>query len=225
MAGAEKQLLEAISLIKNNIHDKHPYLALYHRQLGAVRVPLNRWEDAEQSFRDCIGILKNQVGLHHPLAVRAVENFSPVLVKRNKRNEADELFQELIRATEAKSGPRHPLVADCRVAYGQFLRDCSRPNDERLQLEEAMKIYRQTRHERRIRYLVGVRNLAQNLGASGQREDAEKMLRDVMPLVQARFGDSTAELAIFQSSLASAILNRGRADEEVEGCLSRLASP
>jgi tetratricopeptide (TPR) repeat protein len=220
-AEAERKLAECLSVARKALGDRHIYLVPIYIQLAISNVQLKHWDDAEKNYRAAFDIIRSTGSPSHPQLGRFLEGYGSVLIKNGKLTEVDRLWEEFVRATQKRFGQKHRATADALTRYADYLFQRGRRDDEANTLLKAVDAFRaDPEPQRRPLYLFCLRDLSSSHMNRNRPEAAVPLLREAVAIAQARHGSNDMVTGEMQTQLATALLDLGRFDQEVEELLS-----
>jgi serine/threonine-protein kinase len=170
-------------------------------------------DEADELLSDVVAEM-NRLGptVDFEARVDVISKLAELRTQQGKYHEAEKIFRELLAEARTR-GDDHPFVLQTLVALGELLRLQGRPR-EGLELQrEAANLAPEVLGPEHPDTMVIFNNLALNLDAVGELDEAEKVYVMMLPRMRSKLGENHHNSLLFASNYGLLLQKKQKLDE------------
>ncbi len=196
---------------------RHPRVADIYINLGAIRLDLGHYPEAERYDRQALDIVQGWYGKENLETATDLTILARALNYQNKSGEARDLLQQSLAIKERAFGKVHPSVASTLNELGSLARKEGDYPAAEAYFTRMADIYRTVYGEHHYLLATALSNLASVYAAEKQWPRAEKLFRQAVTLYTETQSPNHVNTGIARAKLGTTLLRQDRfAEAEVE---------
>jgi eukaryotic-like serine/threonine-protein kinase len=196
---------------------RHPRVADIYINLGAIRLDLGHYPEAERYDRQALDIVQNWYGKDNLETATDLTILARALNYQNKSDEARDLLQQSLAIKERAFGKVHPSVASTLNELGSLARKEGDYPAAEAYFTRMADIYRAVYGEHHYLLATALSNLASVYAVEKQWPRAEKLFRQAVALYTETLSPTHVNTGIARAKLGTTLLRQRRfAEAEVE---------
>ncbi|KAI1317055.1 kinesin light chain 3 [Xylariaceae sp. FL0255] len=219
---AEEMHRQTLGLMEEVLGREHPDTLTVMSNLALVLCSRGKYDAAEKMHRQALGLKEEVLGREHPDTLISINNLANVLGSQGKYKEAEKMYRQTPGLMEEELGREHPDTLTIMSNLAEVLHS-------RGKYEEAEKMYEQTlglmeevlgrEHPSTLigrehpSTLASINNLANVLSSQGKYEEAEKMYRQILGMMEEVLGREHPSTLTSMSNLALVLYSQGKYEE------------
>jgi tetratricopeptide (TPR) repeat protein len=190
------RLIEAIPLLEEALHasGKFPNLRWVDAQLLDAYAKAGRSAEAIPLFEATLKLRESKLGADHPDTLTSRNSLATAYRTAGRTAEAMSLYEATLKLYESKLGPDHPNTLDSAHDLAHAL-EVIRPAEAEPLFRRALAGYRKHQGSDGALTIDLTRDLAFLLDRTGRLDEAEMLLRELIPRQRARFRADSPTLA------------------------------
>ena len=211
---------EVLEAALNSLGPEHPTTLQIMDQLGVIRRLQGRYSDSEVLHRKAIERMTKRLGADHEDTLLAMDNLGQTLWAFFRYEEAKEQHLKAYAgmANHPKLGPTHETTLSAKEHLAMTYREIGGEllNDALKLMEDVLEQRRETLGKEQPFTLMAMCNLAWVKHAMNEMEEAERLLREAMPIAERNLGKDHAGITSARLRLAQVLTGRRRYNEAEE---------
>lgn len=205
--------IEALSLFRSQLGERHPRVATSLNNLAALYQAQGDYATAEPLFLQALEIRREQLGERHTTVADSLNNLALLYQDQGRYPAAEPLFRQALEIYQTQLGERHPAVANSLNNLAALYYAQSDYREAEPLFRQALEIRREQLGESHPAVAINLNNLALVYQAQGRYAEAEPLLREALAIFQAQLGDQHPDVAHSLNSLAALYQDQGRYSE------------
>lgn len=218
---AEMQYQKALRLRRQLFGENHDLVASSLNKLARVYRDMGRLDAAVRMQQEALSVRRALLGPDSLYVAQSLNGLAITLRRLAKFDQSEAMQREALAIYEKGLGLRHENVALASASLAALLIDMGRPDEALAYAQRAMDILdaknKPSPDGQSARF-----NLARAYGALGQREEAERTLREILAADELLFPDPHAVTASHKYQLGMWLYEAGRSREADELLASAL---
>jgi len=187
-AGAQKLLREALEIDRKLFAGAHPKIAQATNNLGMAYYRAKEYDQAEALFRESLEMNRKLFGEPNPEVSANLNNLALVARDRGDYTKANVLFAQVVAADRQMLGPEHLDVGRTLNSWGESVRLGGDPRQAETIFRESLAIHARVLPAGSWQIASTETLIARCLVDERRFADAERMMLEAFPIVEARFG-------------------------------------
>ncbi|WP_204150747.1 CHAT domain-containing tetratricopeptide repeat protein [Leptolyngbya sp. CCY15150] len=210
---AELFFQESLNIYREQLGDRHPYVATSFNNLASLYRDQGRYEEAEPLFQEALIIWRTQFGSRHPNVATSLDNLALLYRAQGRFREAEPLFQESLSIVREQLGDRHPNVATSLNNLAEMYSQQGRYWEAESLVQESLLILREQLGDRHPDVATILNNLAGLYQDQGRYGEAEPLFQESLVIRREQLGDRHPDVANSLNDLALLYRVQGRLQE------------
>ncbi|GBG24160.1 Kinesin light chain 3 [Hondaea fermentalgiana] len=195
---------ETLSIFKEVLPDRHPYVASTLFGIANVYREQGRFEEALACYEEGLSIYKDVLGDRHPSVANTLNSIASVYDDQGRYKEALAYYEEALSIRKNVLGDRHPLVANTLNNIA---------SEALANYEEALSIAKESLGDRHPDVATTLNNIALVYANQGRYEEALAYYEEALSIRKNVLGDRHPSVANTLNSIASVYDDQGRYEE------------
>lgn len=200
---AEPLAVEALTINRKLLGERHVTVATSMSNLGAVYQDLRKLPEAESLYRDCLEMRKSLLGPEAAPVATSMNNLGIVLDLQGKFAECESLYREAIRIERKLLGQDHPNIASALNNLAFILRNENKYEESEAMFRECLAMRQKLIGEDHPQTILTHNNLGSLLQAAGKMDLAEAEYQQAIATGRKIFGKAHTTLAMCLNNLAT----------------------
>ncbi|XP_021830932.1 kinesin light chain 3 isoform X1 [Prunus avium] len=219
---AEKLFLLALQEAKEGFGERDPHVASACNNLAELYRVNKAYNKAEPLYLDAISILEESFGPEDIRVGSAFHNLGQFYIVQRKLEEARVCYERALKIKARVLGLNHTDYADTMYHLGMVLHLQGKGKDSEALIQDSIRILEDGGQGESIMCVKRMRYLAQIYMKSNRLEEAEKVQRKILHIMELTKGWNSLDTVITAEGLALILQSSGslkEAEELLERCL------
>ncbi|KAM5558206.1 hypothetical protein ABKV19_020097 [Rosa sericea] len=219
---AEKLFLAALQEAKEGFGKRDPHVASASNNLAELYRVNKIYHKAEPLYLEAISILEESFGPEDIRVGSALHNLGQFYIVQQKLDEARVCYERALKIKRRVLGLNHTGYADTMYHLGTVLHLQGKEKDSEALVQDSIRILEDGGQGESVMCLKRMRYLAQIYLKSNRFEEAEKVQRKILHIMEITKGWNALDTAITAEGLALILQSTGslkEAEELLERCL------
>ncbi|XP_012086427.1 RNA polymerase-associated protein CTR9 homolog isoform X2 [Jatropha curcas] len=219
---AEKFFFSALEEAKKGFGDRDPHVASACNNLAELYRVKKAFGEAEPLYLEAINILEESFGPEDIRVGAAYHNLGQFYLVQRKLEEARKCYEHALKIKGRVLGLGHADYADTMYHLGTVLYLQGKEQDAEVLIQESIRILEEAGQGESGICTMRLRNLAQMYLKSNNLEEAEKLQRKILHIMEVSKGWNSMDTVIAAERLALTLQSAGslkEAQELLQRCL------
>lgn len=213
---AEKLYRRALAIDEKAYGQMHPIVARDLSNIGQVLQEGSQLAMAESYMRRCLDIRRKAHDRPDPLLATALVNLGTLMHRTGRISEAEPLMREALAIDEKNLVLSHPNIARDLNNLANLLADAGRFPESQEYMARVVKIFRSSGSSKAMELGTVVHNQAMLNYRVGEREIAEKTMREALEMDKKNLPTDHPNIARDLANLGEILASLGRKKEAEE---------